>query len=50
MPIRRFVLYLKADGKFDLREFNDRADIVAIQSLAAAYWYNKKKGIELNGR
>lgn len=46
-PIRRFALYLKADGKFDLREHNKRVEIQVVQALAAAYWYNKQEGIKL---
>lgn len=47
VPIRRFALYLKADGKFDLREHNKRVEIQIVQALASAYWYNKQEGIKL---
>ena len=47
VPIRRFVLYLKSDGKFDLREFTDRSTVPLVQSMIALYWWNKAHGITL---
>lgn len=46
-PIRRFALYLRANGKPDLREHNESAEIPLVQSLAALYHYNQKCGIKL---
>lgn len=46
-PVRRFALYLKTEGKFDLREHTDRTEIPIVQGLAATYWYNQKNGLKL---
>jgi hypothetical protein len=43
--VRRFVLYLHADGKFELCEHTDRSEVGVITAMLAVYWNQRNMGI-----
>lgn len=46
-PIRRFCLYLKPYGKYNLVEHSNPVEMALVHALGTLYWYNKNAGIKL---
>lgn len=46
--LRRFALYLPADGRYNLKEHSDRAEESIVDNFASTYWWNKNHNIKLH--
>jgi hypothetical protein len=45
--IRRFALYLPAEGRYNLKEHKDRAEEFLIDGFASGYWWNANHNVKL---
>lgn len=47
--IRRYAVYLQANGLYKIKEHTDLNEIAIVRGLVVTYWYNVNAGIKLKG-